>query len=100
MYRQGIDDGGEHAHVVGCHAIKFFFLACLDSAEDVAAADHDCDFDAQVMDFPDLGCNSKDDLRIDTECLIAHQRLAAEFQQNAFVLCGHLLAEGGSDVSH
>src|SRR4029077_19857843 len=47
---EGVYDGGEHAHVIAGGAVDGErFLA--GAAEDVAAADHDGDVDAQGVDF-------------------------------------------------
>ena len=47
---QGVDDGGQHAHVVGNHAVQLKALAAA-AAPDVAAAHHDAD-----LDFVFVGC--------------------------------------------
>jgi hypothetical protein len=55
------------------------------STEDVSAPNDNSDFDTQIMDFLDLAGDSLDDLGINSEPLIAHQRFTAEFQQNPTV---------------
>ena len=51
--REGVDDGGEHAHVIARGPVDAA-LGALEAAEDVAAADDDADFDAEVGDLFNL----------------------------------------------
>ena len=53
LQRQGVDDRGEHAHVVAGHPVDPL-LARRHTADDVAAADHDRELDAEAMHLGDL----------------------------------------------
>jgi hypothetical protein len=79
-----IDDSCQHSHVIGRNTIKSL-RAGGKSTENVSAPNDDTDFDTQVMNVSDLRGDSLDDLRIDTESLIAHQSFTAELQQNPTV---------------
>ena len=60
-----VDHGGEHAHVVGAGAVHAARRAGH-AAEDVAAADHDRDLDAEVAaGLRDLLRDAHDDLGVD-----------------------------------
>ena len=50
---QGIDDGGEHAHVVSGDAVHFV-RGSGDTAKDVAATENETDLDARAGDFCDF----------------------------------------------
>ena len=89
LHRQRVDDRGQHAHLVGRHAVHAR-LGQTRAAKDVAAADHEPDLDAPGGDFGDLVRNSTDDGRIDAVLLAAQQRFATEFQQNP-PICWRLL---------
>ena len=56
-----------------------------DAAEEVAAADHDGDLDAQAMHLGDFGRDFVDTRVVDAKTLSGGQRLTGDFQQNAFV---------------
>src|SRR5581483_8588931 len=49
---QRVDYGGQHAHMIGGDAVHILRLFG-DSAEEVSATDHNSDFHAQAVDFPD-----------------------------------------------
>ena len=53
LKRQGIDDGGEHAHVITRDAIHLMSRGG-DTAKDVAAAQNQADLDACSGDFRNL----------------------------------------------
>jgi len=59
-----VDDGGEHAHVISRGAIYTASLA-LETAEDVAPANDDADFNAHFVNFLHLAANPGKDDRID-----------------------------------
>ena len=59
---QRVDDGRQHAHVVGTRALHLA-AAVLDAAPEVAAADHDADLYAQLDALPDHVAHSADDRR-------------------------------------
>ena len=54
LQRQGVDHGGEHAHVIPSHAIHIFGGGGH-STKEVAAADHQSDLDAGPRHFGDFG---------------------------------------------
>src|SRR5579885_3400304 len=91
LQRQSIDNSGEHTHIVGSgtvHTKPFSVLA----APDIATTHHNGDFNAQPLHALYLAGNALHDARIDTIALLAHQRLAAELQQNTLEsrsLVGH-----------
>src|SRR5690606_24818874 len=61
---QGVDDGGQHAHVVAGHAIHSGG-GQAGAAEDVAAADHQADFGAGALGFDDFAGEGLQDFRVD-----------------------------------
>ena len=84
LQRQGIDDRGDHAHVIGgrsVHAAR----ARRQAAENVAAADHDGSLHAQTLQLRDVFGNPRRDNGIHAICLVAHERFAGKFQENASV---------------
>ncbi len=76
---------GKHADVVGLGAVHALGRAGK-AAEDVAAAHGDGDLDALAHDLGDLAGDSLGDLGVDAIAHIAHQELAGELEQDAFVL--------------
>ncbi len=85
LQRQRVDDRGEHAHVVAGRAVETT-LRRGQPAEDVAAADHECDLHAHLMHPLDLRRDFFDDLKIDAVVAAAAKRLTAELEQHAVVL--------------
>ena len=84
LEREGVDDGREHAHVVGgrtVHALR----AGRQTAEQVAAADDDGGLHAELLDPADFAGDLRGDGRIDPERLFAHERLARELEEHAAV---------------
>ena len=82
---EAIDDGREHAHVVGGGAVHAL-VAGGEAAPDIPAADDEGEFHAELGGIGDLGSNFLDDFRADA--LVAAwlaEHLAAEFQDNSFV---------------
>jgi hypothetical protein len=57
----------------------------LQAAKDVAAADHHADLDPHVADRFHLFGDAGDGRRVQAIALIAHQRLARDFQHHAAV---------------
>ena len=55
------------------------------TAEDVAAADDDADFDAEALNLGDVGGDARGHGGVDAEGLLAHQRLPGQLQQDALV---------------
>ncbi len=64
LQRQRVDDRRQHAHVVGVRAVHAA-RAGGDAAEDVAAADHQRDLDAQAVDVDDLVGDLRQRRRVD-----------------------------------
>ena len=93
LQRQGVDDGGEHAHVVGGGAVHAA-RAGGDAAEDVAAADDDGGLDAHALDLGDVLGDLRGDGRVDAVGLRAHQGFAGEFEEDAFVSGGRRSGHG------
>ena len=72
---------GQHAHVVGAGALDIA-LAVLHAAPEVAAADDDAHLHAHVHASLDDVRHASHDLEIQSEVLVARQRLAADLQQH------------------
>ncbi len=53
LHRERVDDRGEHAHLIGRHAVHAGFGQTR-AAEDVAAADDETDLDTEADDLGDL----------------------------------------------
>src|SRR3989304_2341120 len=79
---QGVDDGGQHAHLVGGHALEAASAGGA-SAEDVAAADNHADADAELVNFLDFPGDVGDGFIINAEVLLAHEGFTAQLQQDA-----------------
>ena len=62
----GVDDGGEHAHVVGGDAVHVDGLLG-DAAEEVSSAYDDSDLDAEGVDVGDFFCDLVDEDGVDAE---------------------------------
>ena len=84
LQRQGVDDRGQHAHVVGGGAVHAAG-AGRQAAEDVAAADDDGRLDAEALNLADVARDARGDRRIDAELLLAHQGFAGQLEENALV---------------
>src|SRR5262245_45461009 len=82
---QGIDDRGQHAHVVGRNAVKTL-CAGSESSKNISPADDNGDLNSEAMDLFDFVGDAKNDLGVDAEALISHQSFATEFQENSLVL--------------
>ena len=66
LKRQGIDHGGEHAHVMGGgRGDRFAHLHQVFAADDVATATDDGQLDAVAMNVADLFGNPRDFLEAD-----------------------------------
>jgi len=86
---EGVDDRREHAHVVGrrpVHAVG----ARRHAPEDVAAADHDGNLDAQRRHLTQLPRDPFEHQRIDPVALAPGERLARDLQDDTAVrrACG------------
>jgi hypothetical protein len=84
LHGQRVHHRGQHAHVVGRRALHPLRRA-LKPAEDVAAADDHANLDPQVVDRLHLLRDALHRGRVQAIALIAHQRLARDFQKDALV---------------
>ena len=81
---QCIHHGGKHAHVVGggtVHALR----ARRDATEDIAAANHDCQFHTQFRHLGHIGHHALDRGAVDAVGIIAHQGFAGQLEEDALV---------------
>ena len=85
---QRVHDRGQHADLVGIHAVHF---AAGAAAPEVAAADHNADLHAQIMRLFDPGADRSNDGFIKTGPFFPGQRFAAELQQHAFISNIHFI---------
>src|ERR1039457_3935345 len=85
LQRQGIDHGGEHAHVVGGHAIHVLGGG-RDAAEDIAAAHHQPDLDAGGGYRGHFRGQLIDTRGVDAESGASGQRFAAELEHDSLIL--------------
>src|SRR5262249_30894770 len=102
LHCKRVDHGREHAHVIAGHAVHAGCGEAL-AAKDVAAADHHADLHAGALYLECFACKAIKHLRVDAVVSLAHQGLARELQQDAFVLdrLGHgalFLAAGKTAV--
>src|SRR5271157_941384 len=81
---QGIDDRGQHAHVIGGNAVHGLGLLGH-AAEEVAAAHYDRDLNSQPVHFGDFGRDFVHPGVIDAEALPGGQRLTGYLEKNAFI---------------
>ena len=82
--RERVHHGGQHAHVVGGGAVHAD-RAAGDAAEDVAAADHDGDFAAELRHLLHLAHHADDRRAIDAERVVTHQGFTGKLEQDALV---------------
>ncbi len=80
----GVDDGGEHAHVVGGDAVHVDGLLG-DAAEEVATADDDADLAAEGVDGGDLGGDFVDEDGVDAEAGARGEGFSGELEEDSFV---------------
>ena len=85
LKRKRIHAGSKHADVVCVRAVHAL-RRTSQTAEDVAAAHRNRELHAVVHDLFDLNSQLFDHFRIDAVALFAHERLARELQEHAFVL--------------
>ena len=87
LERERVEDGGEHARVVGGGSVHALGRG-RDAAVDVAAADDDRELEPFPLDADDFTRDRIDRLRVGAVVVAPHQRLAGELEENA--------VEGGS----
>src|SRR3990170_3542338 len=80
---EGVDDGGQHARVVGGGAVHAGGGGG-DAAEDVPRADDDGDLDPHALDCLQLPGDGIEHGGVDAVGEVAHEGFAAELQENAF----------------
>ena len=83
---QRVHHGSQHADLISVHAVH---LTAGTAAPEVAAADHDADLGAQVVGGLDAGADGSDGLLIKAGALGTGESLAADFQQDTFILNCH-----------
>ena len=83
---QGIDDGGQHPHVVGPGAVHF---AAGPSPPEVAAAHDDAHLDPQVDAFLDAGADIYHGIVVDPKAAFARQGFPADFQHDPMIVWSH-----------
>ena len=79
-----VHNGRQHAHVVGLRAIHALG-ADRDAAKEITAAHHQCKFDASRQHRADVRHDARQHRAIDAEGILAHQRLAAQLEQDAAI---------------
>src|SRR5205823_5550062 len=85
LHGQRIYHRGEHAHVVARGALHADRRA-RQTAENVAAADHQTQLDPEPMDRLDLLGDARDHRRVEPIIALAHQRFARDFEKHATIL--------------
>ena len=85
--RDGVDDRGQHAHVIAGHAVDALG-GRGHAAEDVAAADDDGDLDAHLLHFAELVGDRGQDVGVDAGAPPAHEGLTGKFEKDALELGG------------
>src|SRR5207237_58120 len=81
LHGERVHHRGEHAHVVGRHAVHAGTRESR-AAEDVAAADHERELDIHLTDLLQLPRDAPDDRRLDAVVPVAHQGLTRELHQD------------------
>ena len=79
---QAVDDGGQHAHLVGAGALHPV-AAVLEAAPEVAAAHDDADLHAGLGTLLDDVADAADDVEVQPPVLVPGQGLAADLQEHA-----------------
>ena len=83
LQSQRIDDGGEHAHVIGGNAVHVFRLVG-DAAEEVATTHDNRDLNAEAVHVRQLGGDFVDAGGIYAESLPGCQGFTGDLEQDAF----------------
>ena len=84
LHAERIHDGGQHAHVVGLGAVHAGRRAG-DAAEDVAAADHHADLDAERDHAPHILGDAAAGLGVEAIIAVTHQCLAGHLEHDTLV---------------
>jgi tRNA dimethylallyltransferase len=84
LHRQRIHYGGQHSHIVGGRALHPLRTSCK-AAKDIAATDDHTNLNPQIAHRFHLGGDALHGGRMQAVTLIAHQRLARDFQHDAGV---------------
>ena len=82
--RHTVDNSSEHPHIVTRRSFDNPVCCCGNTTDNIAAADHNTDFDAIVYQFFDLACNIVQDLCIDPVSFTAGKRFTGKFHQYSF----------------
>ena len=85
---QAVDDSGQHAHLVALDPVDSLGRSAQ-SAEYVAAADDDTDFDTHPGNLFDLRRILGHPFFVDAVLFFTHERFAAQFQEYSFVTIAH-----------
>src|SRR5262249_49121691 len=80
--RQAVDQRGQHAHVVGGHAVHAA-RAAGEAAKDVAAAEDDADLDAERVHVAHFLGQLRQHVLVDAVAGLAGEQLAGELEQDA-----------------
>ena len=75
---QRVNRGSQHTHIV-CTGALHLSAAVLDAAPEIAAADNDADFRADFYALFDNVANRTDDVKVQTELVVARQCFATDF---------------------
>src|SRR6266478_6977853 len=81
---QGVENGGEHTHVVAGSPVNLKTLLSR-AAKDISAADHDGDLRAEFVDFAQFLRDGINGFAINAESVRALEGFAGKFQENPVV---------------
>ncbi len=83
LQRKRVDDGGQHAHVIGGNAIHVLGLLG-NPAKEIAATHNDRHLDAESVYIGKFSRDFMNASGVDAEALSGGKGLAGDFQQDAF----------------
>ena len=81
----GVEDGGEHAHVVGGGAGDVAFFAEGRAADEISAADDDGELDAGFADVHQLAGDAVELIALDARAALRTETFAADLQEHTLV---------------
>jgi hypothetical protein len=81
---QRVDHRGQHAHIVGRHAIHAPFRG-VQSAKNVAPSDYQSYFDPEILNLLDLTSDCLHRAAVNPGPVITHQGFAGYFQEDSLV---------------